>query len=154
MARLYTLLEKIINKMMSLNTDMENLTSRFYNRYTINLTNTNASGFTSNAQAEQIFGSVLYCYAYSTKSSNFDTGNITNTTFVTHSPTNYFYTFYEKSSMSGGTGGLKSLMLKHGDTSAADYYYAHVFAVNAVDTADKSAQYQNWIHIDYPQYYI
>ncbi len=138
---LFELLQTVVNKLTTYNTKIERLTKRFHTNLSDTITVSYPSGFSK--QGDPLcrnLGGSTYTYVTITKSSNWSTGNITNTVCA-----NFTYTLedlrhvYTLQTVGMGRGGLKNMYASNTSTSSGTTTKA--VTVTAVGTADTSAQW-------------
>lgn len=150
---MYNLINKIYTKFTTWNSKIIKLTQRFYSSSTITSHVTYPSGFSQ--QAAPIFkqmGGSLYVYISTTKSSNWSTGNITNTACANFSVSFEDFRGVHTLQTGGmGRGGIKSIFSGYISETAGDESYTQTRSVqvNAVATADTSAQWAQPMPIIY-----
>lgn len=140
------ILHRIINKIDILSYKTDRILTRFTTKYDVLASATEGSGFSKTEYYAAVIGGSIYQRMNTTKSSNWGTGNITNTVIINAviKKTNYNSDYPEETmagtdwgyniqGVTGNNGGLKAYYTSNNGTTRSYY-------ITAVETADTGAK--------------
>ena len=139
-----SILDKIVDKIGTLSYKTDRILSRFTKSYDVLSSSAVPSGFTKIIAAATVIGGYIYQRIRTGKSSNWNTGNITNTQTASMviNKTNY-NTDYPEETMAGSDWGYNIQGITGNVSGLKSYYTSNsgttrTYNIAAVETADAS----------------